>query len=58
MATVIVALGGSLLRPEVEHRHSWLEGLIEVVRDRVTMDDRLGFGGRRRSRRARGDSPR
>ena len=43
MATVIVALGGSLLRPEVEHRHSWLEGLIEVVRDRVTMDDRLGL---------------
>ena len=33
MATVIAALGGSLLRPEVEQRHRWLEGLIEIIRD-------------------------
>jgi len=43
MATVIVALGGSLLRPEVEERHMWLEGLIEIIRDRVAMDDRIGL---------------
>ena len=43
MATVIVALGGSLLRPEVEERHMWLEGLIDIIRDRVAMDDRIGL---------------
>ncbi len=43
MATVIVALGGSLLRPEVEERHAWLESLVEIIRDRVAMDDRLGL---------------
>lgn len=43
MATVIAALGGSLLRPEVEERHAWLESLVDIVRDRVAMDDRLGL---------------
>ena len=43
MTTVIVALGGSLLRPEIEERHSWLEGLISVIRDRVSMNDRIGI---------------
>ena len=43
MAKVVAALGGSLLRPEVEERHAWLESLIEVVRDRVAMDDKLGI---------------
>ncbi len=43
MAKVVAALGGSLLRPEVEERHAWLESLTEVVRDRVTMDDKLGI---------------
>ena len=31
MATVVVALGGSLLRPEVEERHNWLQSLVEVI---------------------------
>ena len=43
MAKVVAALGGSLLRPEVELRHAWLESLTEVVRDRVAMDDKLGI---------------
>ena len=43
MTTVIVALGGSLLRPEIEERHSWLEGLVSVIRDRVSMNDRIGI---------------
>ncbi len=43
MATVIAALGGSLLRPEVEERHMWLESLIEIIRNRVAMDDRIGL---------------
>ena len=43
MAKVVAALGGSLLRPEVEQRHAWLESLTEVVRDRVAMDDKLGI---------------
>ena len=43
MTTVIVALGGSLLRPEIEERHSWLEELVSVIRDRVSMNDRIGI---------------
>ena len=43
MATVIVALGGSLLRPELDERHTWLESLIGIVRDRVAVGDRLGL---------------
>ena len=31
MATVVMALGGSLLRPEVEERHEWLSDLINVI---------------------------
>ena len=43
MATVVVALGGSLLRPEVEERHDWLLELVSIVRDRVAVGDRLGL---------------
>ena len=43
MATVIVALGGSLLRPEVEERHDWLSELVSIVRGRVAVGDRLGL---------------
>jgi len=43
MATVIAAVGGSLLRPEIEQRHAWLEGLVSVIRDRVSMNDRIGL---------------
>ncbi len=31
MATVVVALGGSLLRPEVRERHNWLQSMVEVI---------------------------
>ncbi|MBP50644.1 MAG: UMP kinase [Candidatus Thalassarchaeaceae archaeon] len=43
MATVIAAVGGSLLRPEIDERHAWLEGLVSVIRDRVSMNDRIGL---------------
>lgn len=43
MATIVLALGGSLLRPEVEARHAWLEELVGIVRDRVNVDDRIGI---------------
>jgi uridylate kinase len=43
MATVIAAVGGSLLRPEIEERHAWLEELVSAIRDRVSMDDRIGL---------------
>lgn len=43
MTTVIVALGGSLLRPEIEERHAWLEGLVSIIRERVSMNDRIGI---------------
>tara|TARA_Y100000746_G_scaffold224010_1_gene226113 strand:- start:202 stop:915 length:714 start_codon:yes stop_codon:yes gene_type:complete len=43
MATIVLALGGSLLRPEVEERHAWLEELVSIIRDRVLVDDRIGI---------------
>ena len=43
MTTVIVALGGSLLHPEIEERHTWLEGLVSIIRERVSMNDRIGI---------------
>ena len=43
MATIVLALGGSLLRPEVEERHVWLEELVSIIRDRVLVDDRIGI---------------
>ena len=43
MTTVIVALGGSLLRPEIKERHTWLEGLVSIIRERVSMNDRIGI---------------
>lgn len=35
MATVVVALGGSLLRPEVEGRNNWLMEMVRVIGARV-----------------------
>ncbi len=43
MATVVLALGGSLLRPEVEQRHAWLTELVCIIKDRVAAGDRLGL---------------
>ena len=43
MTTVIVALGGILLHPEIEERHTWLEGLVSIIRERVSMNDRIGI---------------
>jgi|TARA_B100000959_G_scaffold72414_1_gene76806 uridylate kinase len=43
MATVVLALGGSLLRPEVEERQDWLARMVTIVRDRVNAGDRLGI---------------
>ena len=53
MATVVVALGGSLLRPEVEERHNWLMEMVSVIGARVESgvqldlkkDDFMYFGG-------------
>ena len=43
MVCIVIALGGSLLRPEVDDRHAWLEELIIIVRDRVSAGDRIGL---------------
>jgi len=43
MAMIVVAIGGSLLRPEVEEKHVWLDHLITIVRERVAAGDRLGL---------------
>ena len=42
MATVVIALGGSLLRPEVEQRQDWLSDFVTIIRDRVSSGDRIG----------------
>ncbi len=43
MTSIVAALGGSLLRPEVEKKHIWLDDLISIIRDRVAMGDRVGL---------------
>ena len=40
---IVVAIGGSLLRPEVEEKHVWLNDLIIIIRERVVAGDRLGL---------------
>ncbi len=50
----VVALGGSLLRPEVMERHIWLEGMAGVVAEYVAGGGRLGLviGGGQPAREA------
>ena len=50
----VVALGGSLLRPEVMERHAWLEGMAAVVAEHVAGGGRLGLviGGGQPAREA------
>ena len=43
MTMIVVAIGGSLLRPEVEEKHVWLNDLIMIIRERVAAGDRLGL---------------
>tara|TARA_B100000686_G_C16714063_1_gene930925 strand:+ start:615 stop:1316 length:702 start_codon:yes stop_codon:yes gene_type:complete len=43
MATVVVALGGSLLRPEVEERHKWLKEMVGVVTASVSSGVKLAL---------------
>ena len=43
MATVVVALGGSLLRPEIDERHAWLRELIEIIGSRVEVGDKVAL---------------
>jgi uridylate kinase len=43
MTIIVAAIGGSLLRPEVEQKHVWLSQLISIIRDRVSAGDRLGL---------------
>ena len=43
MKNVVVAVGGSLLRPEIEERSSWLADLAELVKDQISSGIRLGI---------------
>ncbi|MBD50508.1 MAG: UMP kinase [Euryarchaeota archaeon] len=43
MKNVVVAVGGSLLRPEIEQRSSWLEDLAELVKEQISSGIRLGI---------------
>ncbi len=40
---IVIAIGGSLLRPEVEQKHVWLGDLIKIVREQVASGNRLGL---------------
>ena len=41
MATVVVALGGSLLRPENEQLNTWLEDLVGVIQERSSAGENI-----------------
>lgn len=41
--TLVVALGGSLLRPEVEYRNEWLINMVSIIKSRVMAGDRIGL---------------
>jgi len=43
MRTRVATLGGSLLRPEVEDRHVWLEGLCRAVNEVVSSGYKLAL---------------
>lgn len=43
MKNVVVAVGGSLLRPEVAERSSWLEDLAELVKEQISSGVRFGI---------------
>ncbi|MBJ28806.1 MAG: UMP kinase [Euryarchaeota archaeon] len=43
MVTLVVALGGSLLRPEVEDRNEWLINMVSIIKSRVMAGDRIGL---------------
>ncbi len=43
METLVVALGGSLLRPEVEDRHEWLLDMVSIIKSRVLAGDKIGL---------------
>tara|TARA_B100000287_G_scaffold268813_1_gene252911 strand:+ start:15317 stop:16018 length:702 start_codon:yes stop_codon:yes gene_type:complete len=42
MGTVVLALGGSLLRPELGDRHQWLEEFVSIVKNRLRSGDKMG----------------
>ncbi|MAK40245.1 MAG: UMP kinase [Euryarchaeota archaeon] len=43
MMSAVIALGGSLLRPEIEERHKWLEDISRVIKSRSERDLRIGI---------------
>ena len=43
METLVVALGGSLLRPEVEDRNEWLIDMVSIIKSRVSAGDKIGL---------------
>ena len=43
MKNVVVAAGGSLLRPEIEERSGWLEDLAELVKEQISSGIKLGI---------------
>ena len=43
MMSVVIALGGSLLRPEIEERHRWLEDISRVIESRSGNNLKIGI---------------
>jgi len=43
MPTIVAALGGSLLRPEIEGRQTWLSDLTDMVKEIVSNGTHLGL---------------
>ena len=43
MKNIVAAVGGSLLRPEVQERQSWLEDLTVMVKEQISTGVKLGL---------------
>ena len=43
MMSAVIALGGSLLRPEIEERHKWLEDISRVIESRSGSNLKIGI---------------
>ena len=43
MMSAVIALGGSLLRPEIEERHKWLEDISRVIESRSGRNLKIGI---------------
>lgn len=43
MMSAVIALGGSLLRPEIDERHKWLEDISKIIKSRSGSKMKIGI---------------